>query len=271
MKLIKFSLLTIVMFTLSAMFCACSDDDNTTTPITLKDKEDTTFKINYPTDHEYRYIIEGGDGDYSVKTDNPEVIVPEIIKLTEASSSNQNLRLKVIGLGFAQVTITDKSQNSRTLDITVDYKSDNYKVKLIDVRVTGGDLTENQKKVIEEKELARNPVKVGGGYRFIFNDTPNKKGEASIYSITHGQNASKVVFNTIEYGQPIFPNSYSWGYGLTINNEERNFVLGMYYPKTRDLAPQIMALIEDVTESVQKEYPKAESVIIFQVVEIRKY
>lgn len=262
-KLLQFA---IVVFTISALFCACSDDDKTT-PITLRDTESSTINLIYPNTNKLGYTIQGGDGDYSVKTNNPEVVLPEIVKLTDVSSSDKNLSLQVVGLGSAKVTITDQSQNSLTLDITVDYLTHKYAVKLIDVRVAGGDLTENQKKAIIEQQTARNPVKVNGGYKFVFNDDQNTKGEANIYAKNYGSEGIKTTFNIVEFEETVLPNSYKWGYEFAVNNEKRTFVIGQYIPILKSSPVIPMALIEDATQVVQKEYPKAESVIIYQVIE----
>lgn len=266
MKAIKFLLLATIVLIISTIFYACDNDNDGMMPIKLSYIEGTTIGLIFPNNNPIGYTIEGGDGNYSVISDNPEIVSPKIIKLADISATDMNLSLEAKGLGTAKVNITDNSQNSLILNVIVDYAINAYEVKLIEIRVTGGDLTENQKNAIIENQLAENPVKVGGGYRFYHTDSPNKKGEVTVFKDTYGHNGVKTEFNIVEYEKPLYTNSYLWGYEFTADEIERTMVLGEYTKSTRNLAPRISALIEDVTEKVQVEYPQAESVIIYQVV-----
>ena len=254
--------LTIALFTIGYMFLSCGGDD--LKPITLKDRESTTISLMYPNDTKYSIPIQGGDGNYSIKSDNDEIVKVEMISAIDFS-------ITVVGLGETKVTITDKSQNSLIINIVVNYETHKYIIKRQDVRVVGGDLTENQKNAIIEAQLAKIPVKVGGGYKFVLTDSFEGKGKGKviIYTDTYGESkAEETTFEMKEHGKEVFREAYKWGYEIELNSEKRIFVLGRYYPATKTTETIPMALMEDVTQEVQKQYPKAELVITSQLVEL---
>lgn len=264
MRFLKTSILTIVILTISSLFYSCSDD-KTNPPITLKDGEGTAISLVYPSDSEigYSFPIEGGDGKYSVKSNNNEIVTAEFISAID-------LRLKAISLGEAIVTITDQSENQLILTINVDYQKENFVIKKHDIQVFGADLTENEKKTIAEKYLTQIPIKVGGGYTFIYSDAPNKKGKAIIYTDSYGNEGIETTLEFKEIENKIIPESTRWGYEITINDEKRTFVQGRYIPSTRATDPIPIALLEDITAKVQIEYPKAELVYTSQVIRMPK-
>lgn len=178
MKILKFTFLTTVILTLGTLFYSCSDDDSLN-PISPKDREDTTIGLIYPSTNETGYTIslQGEDVNYSVKSEKDEIVIAEMISTTD-------LNLKAVSLGETTVTITDNSQNKLVLTVKVDYLSYSFIVKKHDVTVIGGDLTKNEKKEISETKLLNTPVKVGGGYKFIFTDKTNNKGKAIVYTNT---------------------------------------------------------------------------------------
>lgn len=265
MRAFKYMLLTTVILSLGNLFFACSDDDDDLKPITLKDQEDTTISFSYPNDTKYSFPVQGGDGNYSVQSGDEGVVKAEMISVID-------FRLEIIGLGETTVAVTDNSNNSLVLNVVVDYTTHGFSIRLHDIAVIGDDLTGNEKKAIGEAQLVRIPVKVGGGYKFIFTDPDNNKGKAIIYTDTYGGTGIETTF---EYKVIENETSSSYrGYELVINNEKRTFILSRYYPSgvtTMSTENITMALMEDVTLKVQEEYPKAEMVYTSQVVEIKSY
>lgn len=250
MKTIKFLILAITAITISSIFCACDNDDELT-PIKLKDYDDTTIKIIYQNDLNVGYIIEGGDGKYSVTSDNTEIVTAEIIN-TKMLGTDINLRLEVKGLGSTKITITDKSQNSLILDISIDYEKLSYTVVAHDILISGDELTENEKKAISEEYLSEMPVKVGGGYTFIFTDI--NKGEALIYTDKFGDNAIETTFEKKRI------DSNTLVYEIIIDNVKRSFRLSQSYytPPQRMTMPPELSFFEDITTKVKEKYPKVE-------------
>lgn len=239
-------------------FVGCSDDADSN-PITLKDREGTTFTLIYPgAATGYSYALQGGNGNYSVKSANEDVVKAEM-------TGSVDFRIKTINTGKTTVTITDNSQNTLVLDITVDYETYNFKIKLHDAIVIGDDLTTNEKKAIEEKVLADIPVKVGGGYKFIFTDRETSTGKAIIYTEVFGGTGIETTF---EYKKLSYESgSSTWGYEIFLNNEKRLLFINRYYPSTKSDQVVPIALVEDVTEKIKREFPKVDHVGSFQVID----
>ncbi|MBK5722699.1 hypothetical protein JGH11_17640 [Dysgonomonas sp. Marseille-P4677] len=172
-----------------------------------------------------------------------------------------NLSLEVKGLGTTKITITDKSQNSLTLDVIVDYLTYNFVVVKHDILIVGGNLTENEKKAISEEYLTEIPVKVGGGYRFIFTDLWHSEGgEALIYTDKFGDNAIETTF---EKGRIVHTPVYE----IIINDVKRIFAYGSYVSPTKSDMIVPVALFEDITPIVKAKYPNAELVLSEQKIE----
>lgn len=256
MNLFKF----IITLSLGVLLFACSDDD-VLKPIALKNSNETTLRLNYPNNTEYYLSLQGGDGNYSVKSGNEKVVVAEMISSTDLS-------LKAVRIGQTTVIITDNSQNTLTLDIKVEYEMHNFVVEKHDIHIHGGDLTENEKKAIKEKHLAEIPVEVGGGCKFVLIDQPGGGyiGNATIYPNIFEVKGTATTFEILENSNTSITESAGWGYEITINNEKRFLVLGIYTPSTKATEPIIEALMEDITHKVQIEYPKAELVYTSQVI-----
>lgn len=254
------TLVTLLLFLVT--FNACNDDEELK-PITLKDNEDiTTINLKFPDieGNGYSFPLQGGDGYYSVLSDNKDVVTAEMI-------SSIDLKLNIIGLGKTTVTITDNSNNILVLTVTVNYEIHRYKIKEQSVEIKGDDLTQNEIKAIKEKQLANIPVKVGGGYEFIFTDLANNKGQVIIYSETFGIEGKEYPFELKKIKSPIIPESSNWGYEVTINDEKRTFIRGRYYNTSTRLEIIVpLALLEDVTDKVKEEYPKVEATCTFQAI-----
>lgn len=241
-------------------FISCSDDDNST-PITIKDYEGALIRLIYPssTENGISFILEGGDGNYSVKSGNDKIVTAVMLSATE-------LCLKAISIGETIVTITDNANNILVLEIHTDYKTEGFIVKKHDIRIVGGDLTDNEKKAISQKYLSEIPVGIDGGYQFIFTEMPNNKGKAIIYPKTFGSEGIESTFEIIKIENDDIPESNEWGYEVVINNEKRVFIQGKYYHSTKSMLIPPMALYENVTQNVQKEYPKAELAYTSQLI-----
>lgn len=264
MKTKSLTLTAILLFALHIM--SCSDDEDFK-PITLKDDSRTTITMYYPAvTSGYSYSLEGGDGNYSIQSENNEIVTAEMI-------SSADFRLKAINVGETTVTIEDNSQNKLILNIQVDYESHTYVIKNHDITIIGDDLTTNEKKAIREKYLAEIPVEAGGRYQFIYSDIANKKGDAFIYKSTLGSHRIETTFEFKELEHTNIPGIVSWGHEITINDEKRVLILGVYYPSPQSRRDMLvpMALVEDITQKVQGEYPKAELVFTSQVIDMNPY
>ncbi|MDD4631855.1 MAG: hypothetical protein PHQ77_06385 [Proteiniphilum sp.] len=257
----KFLFGILVLFLGTINFVGCNDDDNLK-PIELRDREGTSISIFYPPASGYSFSLQGGDGNYKIISENPEVVTAEMI-------SSVDFRLEAKSIGEAKVTITDNSQNILTLNVSIIYETINIVIEAHDVFIDGGDLTGNEKKAIQEKQLVEIPVKVGGGYKFIYTDyeDEDRGGKAIVYPEKFGSNGIETTFKKKRITIDETTNSFTIGFEIDINNEKRLLVLSRYYPSTKSEALVPIALFEDVTSKVQVEYPKAESVFTAQVIE----
>lgn len=253
MKTIRFLMMTITSVTISAFFCTC-DSDVVLTPIELINIEETTIGLIYPNDIPIGYTIEGGDGNYSVISDNPEIVLPKIVQITDASATNKNLILEAKSIGTTKITIKDNLQNSLVLDVRVDYLKLSYQVEVHDILISGGDLTESEKNAISDEYLSEIPVNVHGGYTFIFTDINRTEGHALIYIDKFGNNEFITTFER----KRIDNNSYI--YEIIIKDIKRSFRLSQSYysPPLRMTMPPALSFFEDITTIVKEKYPKVE-------------
>ena len=258
MKLFKTIALFIILLLVGATFDSCSDDDDNDKiqPIRINDGL-VGIGLSYPS-NPYICNLTGGDGNYTVESNDKEVVTVEM-------NSSVDFKINVIALGETTITITDQSQNTETLSVTVDYRNDKFAVKHLDITIVG-DLTENEKKAISEKYLSQVPVKVNGGYKFIYSEAPYDKGTVTIYPDVYEDKGVETTFEMkkTEYD---YPNISNLAYEIVIDGEKRTFFRGYYKPSTRESEVRPKALMEDITAKVQVDYPNVKSVYTSQVVE----
>lgn len=105
-------------------FTGCNDDDKLN-PIELKDITETNITILFNTETPvHTYTLQGGDGNYKIKSENSEIVTAELI-------SPINFRLEAKSIGEATVTITDNSQNILKLSIYIKYESHRFVITIV--------------------------------------------------------------------------------------------------------------------------------------------
>ncbi|WP_455666476.1 hypothetical protein [Phocaeicola sp.] len=254
--------LATVLFTLcTLLISSCSNDDDLA-PISLEGLDSSNIGLSYPRSQEFICTLQGGDGSYEVICNKPDIVEAKIVPV---NPSEKALSLTVLALGEATVTVTDNSQNTLVINVKVDYYTQNYLVSNYDVFINGT-LEDSEKKAITEKALTTIPVKVGGGYKFIFTDEETTKGKVLMYKDKYGNNAIegtfeiKIVESDEETGvirRPI--------YELTFPEEKYNFCQ-FYYPRSSRMSViEVTAFYEDVKEMFTADYPTIESVYTAQV------
>lgn len=250
------------MLLLIIFFAGCDDDKPN--PIELRNVEGTSLTILFDSETPaYSYALQGGDGNYMVLSENAEIVTAEMI-------SSIDFRLEAKSIGETKVIITDGSQNILTLHVNITYLTHRFVVAAHDVYIDGDDLTGNEKKAIQQKQLAEIPVKPGGGYKFVFTDYENRSGEAIVYPEKYGSNGIETTFEERKISIDEANKITRPGYEIVINEEKRLLVLSNYHPSARFSMPVPVALFEDVTSKVQVEYPRAESVRTAQVIEMKR-
>ncbi len=232
-------LATVLIFLCSLVISSCSNDE--LAPISLKNRETANIKLNYPNNQTYSFPLQGGDGNYEISCDKPEIIETKMI-------SSCDISIKALALGEAIITVRDQSGNTLDIHVIVDYYTDNYIVSKQDILLTG-DLKDSEKQTIKEKALATIPVKTGGGYKFIYTDAEIARGKVLVYQEKFGNKAIEGSFerksNEIENEQ--------WGtrhiisFDLTLPEQpKRTFIISEYIPSSRTSPIVLMAFFEDL-------------------------
>lgn len=110
-------LATVLIFLCSLVISSCSNDE--LAPISLKNRETANIKLNYPNNQTYSFPLQGGDGNYEISCDKPEIIETKMI-------SSCDISIKALALGEAIITVKDQSGNTLDIHVIVDYYTDNY-------------------------------------------------------------------------------------------------------------------------------------------------
>lgn len=250
MKLIN--LIWIVAFILSS----CSKDENENNQIILHYSiinnkpnpiENNQINILFPTSDKIQLIIMGGDGNYTV-SNSDEIVV-------DVRRKNNFIDITPISIGSSIITVIDNSGNSYTLNIKVHYRELNLKVDKQDIIVIGDKLSETQKAEIEQKVALTLPVKINGGFSFIY-DLNDRKGHVLIFKEKISENGIESVF------EEKYTETDSVGYRsfvIQIDGKEREFILNRYdAPKSKSDMIEPMAFIEILTNQFKTEYPNVQ-------------
>lgn len=265
--------LAALMMLLAVGLAGCKKE-NGYDPITLPDVEGSTVEMFWLGEHSgvYTWRLRGGDGNYSVRSDDARVAAVENMQTRDA-----DLYLKPTGLGETTVTVTDGAGNSFALTVRVKYETHRFVVTRHDVTVAGGDdMTPDEMRAIREWQLAEMPVKVGGGYEFTFTDfkdAVNGGGTAVVYPEKFGSGGIETTFERREVGYASEGGDFGTYtvYEVVMDGEKRIFAMIDYIPShqseesTRLTFVNPLALIEVVTEKVRAEYPRVVSAYTSQV------
>lgn len=230
-------------------------------PITLHYVENNSISMVYPNTDKHSISIIGGDGKYSVSCNNVSVLEVELVQ------EKKMILLKPQSIGNAIVTISDESGHSYLLNVNIYYSVLSLIVEKQDVIVIGDKLSEVQKAEIQQKAILTLPVKVNGGFKFIYNnDKELNKGQVFIYKENYNINAIESVFEfkRIEIEVNGFIQTHPV-YVITIDGKQREFIVNKYVaPQSKSDMIVPMALNEDITEQFKTEYPDVEFVFTQQ-------
>nr|WP_320059719.1 hypothetical protein [uncultured Bacteroides sp.] len=254
------------LFVLFSTFSWISCDKDTEEPLSLHDVENNSLELYYGA--KGGVTIVGGDGNYTFSTESP------LIK-AEMTYSNYVL-FEALNIGDATVTITDKSGHSCVLNIHIGYYSENIVVAKLDATVVG-DMTVDKQKELKEKALATIPVKVGGGYKFVYTDKVHSslnavdlnplKGLVYIYPETYGEKPIEGTFERTAHKEGDGQNFPYYKYTLHYNNLNRTLLFLEYRGAiVRSVEYRTYQLAEDLTEQYKTDYPNVEQVYTSQVI-----
>lgn len=114
--------------------------------------ENGVWTAYYPNTNQTSITIYGGVKPYTVSS-NSDILKVNMDKLSDA------FNYETLGVGDAEVTITDAKGESVGLKVKIDYRSDKMKIVKLDAYVKGDKMTVAAQKELKEKALASIPVK----------------------------------------------------------------------------------------------------------------
>ncbi len=249
MKTLQFKSIAILVFVAFAV--ACSNEKDEDNSLRLPSFEDNKITLLYP-DGKGSIAIAGGVQPYSVHCDS------EILKVYMDKDPNY-FKYEVRGVGETPIKISDASGQSLVLDALIRYNEWSVEITEHSVSVEGDDMTIAAQNELKEKVLTSIPVKVGGGYKFIF--TEKKAGTLYVYKERFGGEYSQGTFS-VNYLDDM--SREDWVYTLTFDGEEHNYLqcLLLRSRSTEPLVP--FSFYEELTDEYKAEYPELESVIAYQ-------
>ena len=251
-----------IIWTLLVLFSAFSwtscDKEDSGEPLSLVNIENNVSKLYYG--YKDGVTIIGGDGIYSFSCESP---------LLKAEMTHSNYILfEPLGVGDATVTIKDSSGNSYLLTVTIAYRTQKIIVSKIGATVVGDAMTVGDQKELKEKALATIPVKVGGGYKFVYTERDKAKGIVLIYTDKYGDNGIEGTFERATVKNKDGNYSYTT-YTMHYNGLNRTFILTKYSQvvlrSTGDYYGQFQ-FAEDLTEQYKTAYPNVEQVYTLQMI-----
>lgn len=248
------STLLIVFFTFGWISCK----KETTEQLSLVNIENNVTKLYYGSKGGVTII--GGDGKYAFSCESP------LLK-AEMTYSNYIL-FEPLGVGDALVTINDSSGNSYILNVTVAYKSESVVVAKLDATVVGDNMTVGNQKALKAKALATIPVKVGGGYKFVYTegeDLEKTKGTVFIYPDKYGNNGIAGTFERVIIKGD--DGNYSHiTYSLHYNDITHTFIRWLSKPTEQLSEYQPGQFVEDLKAQYQTAYANVEQVFTSQFI-----
>ena len=205
--------------------------------------------------------IRGNKGECSAVSSNEEVA-----DFTIYDGDKKSITIYGHKPGNATITVKDAAGQTATLHVSVEYWEQNWEVEKYEVVVTGELLTEAEIKEIEKKALSSVPVKTGGGYRLVYTDYLNFKGDIYLYPEKRGDLSKKGAFEHVH-------NAYVDGRTklvVTVDDKTFEFMLS-YYDGNIGTTRAVVGpnhrgmLIENLTDKYKPEYNNLEKVTVHQI------
>ena len=249
MKTLKIKSIAIMIF-LSLTF-ACSNEKDENNPLRLPFYEDNKIILLYPKENG-TIEIAGGVQPYSVHCKS------ELLKVYIDEDPNY-FQYEVLGVGETTIEISDASGQSVFLNAVIKYNEWSMEITEHSVYVEGDHMTIADQNELKEKVFASIPVKVGGGYKFIF--TERESGIVHVYKENFGGEYSEGTFSIKDMDNATRD---EWVYNLTFNGEEHNYLHAVIV-RSRSIGPLIpYAFCEELTDKYKEEYPELELVSAYQ-------
>lgn len=244
------TIITNILFTFFLASC-----DESYAPISLVSTDGQTYITNNDTIYIDAFTegkdfnIIGGNGKYILENQNRDIIRYEY--------NGEIVSLIPLKIGHGSLLINDYEKNESRFIITVKNQARIFHINDISTEVLGGDLTQNETKVIEENIIESAIMKAGGSIEFTYTVEDMNGGNATIYP-QEGGNAVTGIFSQNE--------SFDQENGNKILSFEIS--LAGYNKIKMDLIEKTennhtyKVLRHDVTETYQSQYPKLEKATI---------
>lgn len=183
----------ILLIVLILSFMACKDDHGPIYLVSATDHQQITddqLEIS-PFSKGEKFLIRGGDGNYTIKNEKKEVV--------DYRYDGDTLTFIPVSIGETSTLIADRSGNSYTLTIVVNNPQNNYRVESISAEVEGDNLTKGE----EEELLARiaedAPVQSGGRLLFTYSDASLTLGDLKIFPNHTGNYQVGIFKRSLKY------------------------------------------------------------------------
>lgn len=255
-KTMKKNLLSTLIVTANMLFtvflASCGESY---APITLVSTDGQTHITNNDTiyidafTNGKEFNIKGGDGKYVLENQNSDIVRYEY--------NGEKVSLIPLKTGYGSLRITDYEKNESRFIINVKNQAQIFNVNDISTEVLGGELTQNETKIIEENIIGSAIMKVGGSIEFTYTLEEMNGGNVAIYP-QKGENAITGIFSQnesfdSENGNKILIFEISLaGYNKInmnlIEKTENNYTYKV--------------LRQDVTDTYRNQYPKLEKATI---------
>lgn len=244
------------------VFCCTSCSDENENPILLQDVENNQVRVIYPRENPYLIDVSGGSGNYSAICNNEEILNAEL--------KGKTLSLTPFSVGDANVTIKDGAGNIYILTVQINYLEYRLVVIKHEVSIKGDNMTITEQKELEGKALATIPVQVDGGYKFVYTDMEQSKGDVYIYPEEFDGKSVKGTFGRIKI--PVEEDVFNYEYSITIDDGNRRFTFLPYKVDNNfrsSMPVEFFQFCEDLTAKFKAEYENLEQVYASQVVQYK--
>lgn len=183
----------ILLIVLILSFMACKDDHGPIYLVSATDHQQITdgkLEIS-PFSKGEKFLIRGGDGNYTIKNEKKEVV--------DYRYDGDTLTFIPISIGETSTLIADRSGNSYTLTIVVNNPQNNYRVESISAEVEGNDLTKGEETELLARIAEDDPVQSGGRLLFTYSDASLTLGDLKIFPGNTGNYQIGIFKRTLKY------------------------------------------------------------------------
>ncbi len=183
----------ILLIVLILSFTACKDDHGPIYLVSATDHQQITdgkLEIS-PFSKGEKFLIRGGDGNYTIKNENKEIV--------DYRYDGDTLTFIPVSIEETSTLIADRSGNSYTLTIVVNNPQNNYRVESISAEVEGDNLTKGEEAELLARIAEDAPVQSGGRLLFTYSDASLTLGDLKIFPGNTGNYQIGIFKRTLKY------------------------------------------------------------------------